>query len=189
MTTLEQVTERLSRLEIVAALKERDGDRCQHPDCGKRMDFSLKDDKRAVTIDHHIPQVYGKANGWTYDEIWDLDNLKLMHQACNAKKGDLLPNEDGTLPVRAPKTFKYKRDKRAQRADICTACNVGRDLGPDEVCAACGSGPMPERYPRWAKVRPAECDHALFWCWSCSIGITPRAGATEMIMFGGEGGE
>jgi hypothetical protein len=186
--TVEQ-REKATRAEIYAALTARDGTTCQHPDCGKELDFTVKDGPREVTIDHWIPQSWGYDNGWTHDEVWDLSNLKLMHKKCNASKGDLLPNEDGTIPQKKARTFKYRRDARAQRPEICTRCNAGRDLGPNEVCAACNSGPQPSRFPRYAKAPVRECDHEVFWCAFCSIGLIPRVGATEMILIGGEGGE
>lgn len=162
------------RSELVHALIKRDGDTCRY--CHR--DFR----QRERTIDHVYPQARGKADGWTYEQIWDLSNLALACKPCNAKKGDLLLDENGEIPSRKERTFRYRRDKRAQRAEICTSCNVGRDLGPDEVCASCGSGPQPERFPRWAKMSSIDCDHEAFWCWSCSIGITPRTGSTEMIL-------
>lgn len=192
MTQIEQETDsereeavrnhRPARSELVLALIERDGDQCFYCD----RDFSI----RERTIDHYIPQSWGFANGWTYEQVWDLSNLRLACKPCNAKKGDLLPNEDGTIPRRRDRTFRYRRDKRAMRAEVCTSCNVGRNLGPDEVCASCGSGPMPERWPRWAKVRSNECLHdGIFWCWACATGIVPMRSATETILFGIEGEE
>lgn len=180
--TLERaaVAARPTRAQLITALIERDGDECFY--CHR--DFSV----RERTIDHVMPQVWCKENGWSYEKMWGMDNLRLACKPCNAKKGDLLPNEDGTIPKRPGRTFRYRRDKRAMRAEVCTSCNAGRNLGPDEVCSACNSGPMPERYPRWAKVRSDECDHEAFWCWACSIGIVERAGATEML-FRGEGQE
>jgi hypothetical protein len=179
---------KISRAELVAALVARDGMSCQYPGCGEELDFEATGSKE-VTIDHTEPQAWCRENGWTEDEIWDLSNLTLMHKRCNAKKSDLRYLPDGTLPVTNRSRFRYRRDKRAERPEICTSCSAGRDLGPDEVCASCGSGPQPERYPRWAKVPANECDHELFWCAWCSIGVIPRAGATEMIMLRGEGGE
>lgn len=172
---------RPTRSELVLALIERDGDQCRY--CHRTFEV------RERTIDHIYPQSRGLADGWTYEQIWDLSNLALACKPCNAKKGDLLLDEDGNIPARRARTFRYRRDKRAQRAEICTACNVGRDLGPDEVCSACGSGPQPERFPRWAKMPSSECDHEAFWCWACSIGIIDRAGATEMLLINSEGHE
>lgn len=172
---------RPTRGELVLALIERDGDECSY--CHR--DFSV----RERTIDHVYPQARGKIDGWSYEQIWDLSNLKLACKPCNAKKGDQLLNEDGTIPSRGKTTFRYRRDKRAQRAEICTSCNAGRKLGPDEICASCQSGPMPERYPRWAKMRADECDHEAFWCWACSIGIVDRIGSTEMILLSNQASE
>lgn len=171
MTTITQETTfvKLSRGEIIAALVERDGTNCQFPDCGRPLDFSVADDSEPLftTIDHWMPQHYGKANGWTYEEIWDLSNLKLMHKKCNAKKGDRVPNDDGTIPERAVKKFRYRRDKKAGRPDFCESCDNGHNLFVGEVCAACGCDA--QRFPRWAKVKYNECDHEVSWCWLCSI--------------------
>lgn len=172
---------RPNRPELVLALIERDGDECRY--C--KRDFSV----RERTIDHIYPQSRAIAEGWTYEQVWGLDNLALACKPCNAKKSDQLLNPDGTIPARKQRTFRYRRDKRAQRADICTACNAGRDLGPDEWCNACGSGPMPERFPRWAKMKSTECDHEMFWCWACSCGIVERVGATEVILFSNQAKE
>lgn len=180
---------RLSRAELVAALVQRDGLRCAYPGCAELIDLKVVEGKLATTIDHWIPQCEGKARGWTMDEIWDLSNLTLMHKKCNAKKGNLVPNDDGTLPEKVRKEFRYRRDKRASRPEICFQCNAGRDLGPDEICASCGSGPMPERFPRWAKVKSTECDHELFWCWACSIGIADRVASVDIAVRQGESGE
>lgn len=172
---------RPSRADLVIALIERDGDECHY--CHR--DFR----QRERTIDHVYPQSKGYAEGWTYEQVWDFSNLVLACKPCNAKKGDLLLNEDGTIPRRRERTFRYRRDKRAERAEICVSCNAGRDLGPDEVCNSCGSGPMPERFPRWAKMPSHDCDHEAFWCWACSIGIIERPSATHMILMNGEGHE
>jgi len=112
-----------------------------------------------------------------------------MEKKCNAKKGDLLPNDDGTVPEKKTRAFKFRREARAQRPEICTACNNGRNLEYDEVCASCGSGPQPLRWERWRKMATKDCDHALFWCPMCGSGVIPRVGATEMILIEGEGGE
>lgn len=163
-----------TRQSQISALRARDGDTCQYPDCGLVLDFSITEGQLEPTIDHHFPQHLMRAeeNPWTYEQIWDLSNLRLMHKKCNAKKGDRIPNEDGTLPDKIVRKFRYRRDKRASRPEFCEQCDNGHNLAYDEVCAACGSDA--QRYPRWAKVRAPECDHELFWCWACSIGIVPR---------------
>jgi hypothetical protein len=180
---------KVPRAELISAMRARDGDMCQYPDCHEALDFSITDDDSPlfVTIDHWIPQFHGKAEGWTVEEIWALSNLKLMHKKCNAKKGDRIPNEDGTLPPKPQSTFRFRRQKRATRVGLCEVCNNGHNLAFDEVCASCGGNA--QAFPRWAKVKSNECDHAAFWCWACSIGLVERAGAVEMMILGGEGGD
>lgn len=179
---------KIPRDELIAELVVRDGLACMFPDCNGQLDLSVKDGPLEVTIDHWMPQHFGRANGWTREEIWHIDNLKLMHKKCNAKKGDRIPLEDGTLPVRETSNFRFRRQKRANRPDApCEFCDNGHNLSIGEVCAQCGVNA--QAFPRWAKVKANECDHAAFWCWACSIGVTPRLGATEMIVIGGEGGE
>lgn len=183
-----QTYTKVPRAELVASLRVRDGGTCQYPDCGQSLDFDIIEGPWEPTIDHWIPQWRGKENGWTIDEIWDLSNLKLMHKRCNAKKGDLIPNEDGTLPEKKTSTFRFRRQKRANRPDgPCVVCDNGHNLAADEVCAQCGMNA--QRFPRWAHVKFYECDHAAFWCWVCSITPNMRMGATEMLIIGGEGGE
>ena len=172
---------------LVARLRRRDGDFCQYPGCDKPLDFTLKAGPNEVTIDHWMPQFYGKANDWTSEEIWDLSNLKLMHKKCNAAKGDRIPNEDGTLPPRPVKTFRYRRDKRATRSDMCEICDNGHALAVDEVCGSCGANA--KRYPRWAKVPFPECDHELFWCWVCSITPEMRPSSIAVAMRQGSSDE
>lgn len=178
---------KLTRQEMIDALRARDGVKCQFPDCGSNLDFSVTDGPLEVTIDHWIPQHFGKAEGWTWEEIWDLSNLKLMHKKCNAKKGDRVPNEDGTLPEKIVRKFRYRRDKRAGRAELCSSCDNGHNLAPDEVCGDCGADA--QRFPRWAKVRYQDCDHELMWCWSCSIGVTPRPASLGTAMRQGDSDE
>lgn len=171
---------KIDRAEQLSALRERDGDVCQFPACGLPLDFEIPEGPLQVTIDHWMPQHYGKDNGWTYDQIWDLSNLKLMHKRCNAKKGERIPNEDGTLPERVTRTFRYRRDKRATRPDLCMECDNGHNLLIGEVCAACGTDA--QQFPRWAKMRAPECDHAVSWCWACSIGWIERPSSIGIAM-------
>lgn len=161
------VTQKLTRQEMIDALRARDGYKCAYPECGGKLDFSITDGPQEVTIDHWMPQHYGKAEGWTWEEIWDINNLRLMHKKCNAKKGDRIPFEDGTLPERNVRKFRYRRDKRAGRAELCMACDNGHDLMVGEICASCGCDA--QRFPRSAKVKFADCDHEVMWCWVCSI--------------------
>lgn len=180
----------VSRDELVAELLERDGNICGMPFCEHQLDFTIVDGPWSVTIDHWVPKWHMREQGKSEDEIWALSNLRLAHKTCNAKKGERIPNDDGTLPERPVKMrFRYKREKRAQRPEICTSCNAGRNLGPDEICASCNSGPMPERWPRWAKVPSSECDHELFWCWACGSGLVERAPAVDVAVLQSESGE
>lgn len=180
MSTMETTHIKIPRAELVADLRKRDGDVCMHPDCGRSLDFEIKEGPLEATIDHWYPQYAGKADGWTNEQIWALDNLKLMHKKCNAKKGDLIPREDGTLPEKVTKTFRYRRDKRASRPDLCVSCDNGHNLGADEVCGSCGCDA--QRFPRWAKVKTQDCDHELFWCIWCSIGVIERPNSIGTAM-------
>jgi len=176
--TLEYV--KVPRAELIATLRTRDGNRCMHPDCGLVLNFDVTEGPQEVTLDHWYPQVAGKSDGWTMAEIWSVDNLKLMHKKCNAKKGDLIPNEDGTLPAKPSSTFKFRRQKRAGRPEMCTECNNGHDLMVGEYCASCGCDA--QRFPRSAKVRFDECDHELLWCWVCSITPDMRPSSIGIAM-------
>ena len=187
------IPEKMTRQEQIDALIERDGLVCQHPKCGEPLDLTRGDenDPFRVTIDHWMPQHYGKANNWTYEEIWALSNLRLMHKRCNAKKGDLIPNEDGTLPEKATRKFRYRRQKRAERPEICTACNAGRNLGPDEWCNSCGGGGATDWWKqKWRQMTPKECDHDNFYCVACTVWFPEyRRSVLDTLVFGGEGYE
>lgn len=178
----------IPRPDLVARLVERDGLVCMHPDCGRSLDLNLEEGPLQATIDHREPQVWCKENGWTNEQIWDLSNLDLMHKKCNADKGSRR-YIDGVLEPKPISKFRYRRAKRAERPEVCTACEAGRKLDQDEVCASCGSGPMPFRFPRWKKLSAKDCDHALFWCAMCASGVIERVSAADMIFHHGEGGE
>jgi hypothetical protein len=153
----------LSRAERIEIISKRDGVLCFYPEC--RKEFKSEED---ITFDHWWPRSHGGT--------WDIENLRLMHKRCNALKGDRLPLADGTLPPlrRELNSGQRRAVKRAQRIDVCGRCMAGRSLGPDDTCEACGSGPMPRHFPQWRKMRSNECDHDLFWCWACCIGIAER---------------
>lgn len=180
-------TLKISREDTIQQLSERDGFFCFL--CKK--DFLFQDDGKTpltaaqeITLDHWMPQSWCYAEGWTYEQVWDLKNLRLSHKSCNAKKGDLVPVDDVTVPTRPPKVPTTRAFKREHRPEICTACNSGRDLGPSEVCSLCGSGPMPLAFPQFAKAKSNECDHDMFWCWACSIGIVERPAAIVTVLDG-----
>lgn len=172
------ILDKLNKAEVIETLIERDGYRCLYPDC--TIEFSaIPDHKWSITIDHIHPQAAGKADGWTPEEINHIDNLQLMHKACNAKKSDLLYNEDGTLPTRGrPRTVK------TQRPEHCTLCENGRLLLMDETCPICERDPQPAAFPRYLKREPKECDHSTYHCWLCGSGIVDRVPAINRIAFG-----
>lgn len=176
-----------TRTELIQILRDRDGDMCQHPDHDHVLDFEVVDGPRLVTIDHREPQSWCRENGWTEDEIWDPSNLSLMCKKGNAAKGNLRYNADGTLPAKTTSTFKYRRQKRAERPEVCNSCNSGRNLEDGQHCNACGSGPMPERFPRWRQMSAKECDHDIFFCNMCFLGFTPRRSSLDSLLTGGDG--
>lgn len=174
------------RDETVALLRARDGDKCQYPDCGKTLDFNRPapvdgtPDPLEITLDHWIPQWFGKSEGWTREQIWALDNLKLMHKKCNAAKGDRIPNEDGTLPPKPKSTFRFRRQKRATRPGMCDVCDNGHNLLGDEICASCGGNA--QAFPRTHFAKFQDCDHEILWCQWCSIGDVPRKNSIAIAM-------
>jgi len=87
-----------------------------------------------------------------------------MGKLCNAKKSDLLYNEDGTLPVRG-----RVKAVKLPRPETCDLCMNGRLLMPDEVCPICESDAQPKSWPRSLQREPKECDHSQFHCWVCLV--------------------
>lgn len=176
----------MSRIDMFDALIGRDG-----PDCFLCKKPFVVDENgvhvtpgQEKTIDHWFPQSFCFAQGWTYEQVWDLENLRLAHKSCNAKKGDLVPVDDVTVPTRVVKPPATRAAKRGVRPEICDVCDSGRKVNYGENCGSCGSGPMPEVFPQFAKAKATECDHELFWCWACSIGITPRKAAIITVLDG-----
>ena len=160
----------LSRAELISALVERDGTKCQFPGEEHELNFN-GEGKEEVTIDHHKPQSWCLKNGWTVHEIWDLSNLRLFCKRHNALKGDRLPNPDGTLPPLPKETLGifYTRADKSGRVDVCDTCESGRLLLEGEHCEICGSGPQPGTYPRYKQRSPKDCDHHIFHCWYCLV--------------------
>lgn len=168
------VTKRvMTRDERIDILIAQYGDLCFYPECGKP--FNSRAD---ITFDHWwVPQSKGGT--------WEIENLRLMHKRCNALKGDRVPNADGTLPSqkRDLNSAERRAARRGQRPEICTTCNSGRLLGPDEFCEACGAVPMPFRHPQWAKLSPNDCDHSgVWWCWCCMSGVVNRVPAIYDVL-------
>lgn len=143
---------------IMLQLIKRDGYRCMFPGCA--IPFSSED---PPTIDHWYPfSIFGDES---------IENLRLMHFKCNNRKGNIIPNEDGTLDIisRTPKA------NRAKRSPMCTICLEGRILVKGEICSICGSGPQPAGFHTSMKKIPAQCPHSgEYWCKHCCIGIIPR---------------
>lgn len=187
MTTIEIYR---TRTELVEILRDRDGDLCSHPDHNHILDFTAEDGPKLVTIDHREPQSWCRENGWTEAQIWHPDNLSLMCKKGNADKGSRRYREDGTLEPKPMNRFRYRREKRAERPEVCTSCNSGRNLEENEWCNSCGSGPMPARLPRWRQMKESECDHDLFFCVGCTV-YTPekRRSALDALLTGGPGYE
>src|SRR6185295_9766500 len=102
----------------------------------------------------------------------------------NARKGNLVPIDDVTVPRRKTKDPVSRAVKRGDRPEVCETCNSGRDVSYGDFCGTCGSGPMPEVYPQYAKTNANDCDHELFWCWACSIGIVTRKAAVITVLDG-----
>jgi hypothetical protein len=144
-----------TRAEIISALTKRDGFICYI--CNK--DF---ESKKEVTIEHFWPLSAGGT--------WAMSNLRLACQPCNNLKGDALPNPDGTV------NFVNRRQKtvRLPRPDQCDHCETGRLLLIGEVCDVCGSGPQPVMFPTAYKTKSNNCDHDLYHCFACIIGLKKR---------------
>lgn len=175
---METTQTKIDRENVISLLAERDGLRCflgDHP-------FNENDE---ITLDHWIPQVECARRGWTYEQTWALSNLRLACKPHNARKGDLVPVDDVTVPQRPKKdNFASRAVSRAHRPEICGTCDNGRKVGYGEMCGTCGSGPQPATFPHFAKANANECDHEYFWCWACSIGIVPRKAAIITVLDG-----
>lgn len=167
----------MTRDELIAFLKDRDGDRCTFPGCERPLD----DPRDPNTIDHIYPQFLAKQEGWTRAQIDDLDNLQIQHKSCNTIKGHQLPDEDGKFRIssRTPRSLKLPRP------ELCELCFSGRLLLPGEECPDCGSGPQPAKFPGSLQRKPKECDHSTYHCWICVVDDpTLRVSAISRIIAG-----
>lgn len=162
----------MERKDIITLLSKRDG-----PDCFLCKKPFLDDE---ITLDHWQPKSVAFAAGWSVEQVNDLSNLRLSHRECNAAKGDLVPNSDGTLPERPKKT----RALKVPRPTSCDTCMNGRILLLGEICPDCSSGPQPIAFPKTLQRIPRECDHVKFHCWMCVIGHIPRKSAFQAIIMG-----
>lgn len=173
------MTDIMTREELVLAIERRDGLNCFL--CKGPFSKDVNNPLFEVTIDHWYPQSIGFAEGWTYEEVNDLSNLRKAHRPCNAAKGDLIPNPDGTLPERPSKD----RTIRLPRPMSCDTCMNGRILLIGETCPDCNSGPQPKNSPRATQKRPKDCSHSgIDHCWMCFIGHVPRKSALAVIITG-----
>ncbi|AXG66206.1 HNH endonuclease [Streptomyces phage Annadreamy] len=168
----------MTREEIILALEARDGLNCFL--CKEPFSKDVNSPLFEVTIDHWYPQSIAFAEGWTYDEVNAISNLRKAHRPCNANKGDLVPNPDGTLPQRPVK----ERTIRLPRPVSCDTCMNGRILLLGEICPDCSSGPQPRAFPKTLQKTPKECDHSSYHCWMCVIGHIPRKSALQTIITG-----
>lgn len=168
----------LSRQETIEILADRDGYVCMFPECDREL---TDDGRHMVTLDHIYPQALARRDGWTTEQINSVDNLQLMGKDCNARKGHLLYDEDGNLPLkqREPKAL-----AKSERPAICETCFAGRILLPGEECYDCGSGPQPATAPTALQKTPKECDHSVYHCWMCYIGFVERGSAFNNIVTG-----
>jgi hypothetical protein len=159
------------RAERIKMIKERDGDLCFI--CKKPFINNLD-----ITIEHWIPRAAGGSD--------ELDNLRISHKKCNVAKADLIPNPDGTLPEK-PKKIPYNKrqtEKKRILGDFCYDCQGGRNLQAGQSCEFCGALPGPIENPRYLKRKSPECDHNIFWCWACSIGIVEKKSVTQHLITG-----
>lgn len=160
-----------SKRQLVAALKERDGDHCYL--CGKPFNKHNQ-----PTLDH----IHPLSKGGT----WDFDNLGLAHRRCNLDKGDRLLMPDGSLEPRARRvTYRERKANRREALEnLCEVCMDGRLLLKGEICEDCGSPPGPPEAPYYLRVAPKNCDHHHNFCWMCYIGIIERKSSLQQLIIG-----
>src|SRR6478609_3320233 len=104
----------------IAFLRETKGDKCAFPGCTHEWSTEPTSPWH-MTLDHRTPQSKMKAARKPHSEIWDTDNLDLMHRVCNQRKGDVEYNDDGSLTI-----VEVVRTVKIARPDICETCNAGR---------------------------------------------------------------
>jgi molybdenum cofactor biosynthesis enzyme MoaA len=168
----------IDRDAIIMQLTDRDGYKCTYPGCEEPFD-PVPDSRHHVTVDHIYPQAKAYADGWTFDQVWDLSNLQLMGRVCNAKKSDRVYDEQGELGSRG-----RIRSVKVKRPIVCETCNSGRALSKGEVCEDCGSVPQPLTAPKFLQRSVKECDHDTTHCWMCYLDMIPRRSALSNIITG-----
>lgn len=169
----------LTRQEVIDILAERDGYHCLFPGCTTPL---ADEGKWMVTLDHIYPQALARRDGWTTEQINDVTNLQLMHKSCNARKGHLVYDDEGNLPL---KQREPKAVAKSERPAVCETCYSGRLLFPGEECYDCGSGPQPAATPKATQKTPKECSHSGHdHCWMCYLGFVERSSAFSHIVTG-----
>jgi hypothetical protein len=160
----------ISKKEKIVLIRERDGSNC--------FICKLPFINEKPTIDHWIPRALNGSE--------DIANLRLAHKKCNTKKGDVLPNEDGTItyPAKNPPYRKRRNNREKILSKFCYECEDGRKISIGQLCGICGSPPGPPENPRYLKRKSPECDHNIFWCWACSIGIVEKKSAAQNLITG-----
>lgn len=167
----------MTKDELFAYLRERDGDQCMFPGCERALD----DPVDINTLDHIYPQFLASQDGWTRQQVDDISNLQIMHKSCNTIKGHQLPDENGEFAIRRrePKPIK------GPRPEICDTCYSGRILFFGEQCPDCGSGPQPAAAPSAYQKTPKECSHSGYdHCWMCYLGFVERGSALQNLITG-----
>lgn len=173
-------TVNISRAEALQLVIKRDGDYCRIPGCKTPTVFSNSNPR---TLEHVFPRAKGGAD--------DLSNLELAHQKCNNWKGDreyIGVDEETGLRILEPMPFKEPKSQVVKRPPT-ECCNEGHDLGPEEVCDVCGSLPQPYKFPKWAQMDSKDCDHSVFHCKWCVIGLYPRTPASIEALVDYDGAE
>jgi len=117
-----EVIQEINRKILLVELINRDGAVCQYPGCD--LPFTTEQNSRhSITIDHKFPQAKARSLGWSFEQIWDLDNLQLMGRACNSKKSDRVYDDNGVLPgvdrIKAIKLYALTCVKPVCRVDYC----------------------------------------------------------------------
>jgi hypothetical protein len=167
----------MTRVELEAYLRKRDGDQCMFPGCERPLD----DPSDINTIDHIYPQFLAAQDGWTRDQVDHLSNLQILHKSCNTIKGHQLPDENGQFLI----TRREPKPVKGPRPTICGTCYSGRILLIGEICSDCNSGPQPVSAPSAYQKTPKECSHSGHdHCWMCYLGFVERGSALQNIITG-----
>lgn len=175
MKTADDGREVFDREANIQFLLERDGPGCQFPGCSHpfRPEYGSP---WKMTIDHIYPQSVARREGWSWEEIWDTDNLAVLHRICNQRKDNAIYGPDGTLEI-----VEVTRRVKIVRQDICPLCYAGRLLFKGETCESCGLEPQPTTAPAYMQKEPQECSHDRHsHCRMCWVGFIERIEPLEL---------